>query len=313
MGDGASHAVAVLAWPIVSRLPVVGDLAVSPHGLLVAVGVVVGAAMLVRRVRGEVATGGGVVGDVAVEDVGDVVRSLLGTVLVGAIVGARLFHVLTHLDVYATDPLRILAVQEGGLTFLGGVAGGVGIGWWVATRRGYDPVRLLDHAAVGLALGLAIGRLGDLAIGDHLGAPTSAWYGWRCTGDLNPVGGPNALGWVDPVAYPDLAVGSGAIPPPVVGCFDTPVLQTALVDAVVALVVTLVLLVVERRTATRGALAATWVVAYGVLRVAGDALRLDRRFLGLTGTQWALSAAVLVVVVLVVRTRHDHRSTPRPS
>jgi hypothetical protein len=39
---------------------------------------------------------------------------------------------------------------------------------------------VLDAAAPGLALGIAVGRLGDLAIADHLGRPTSLPLGFRC-------------------------------------------------------------------------------------------------------------------------------------
>lgn len=106
-----------------------------------------------------------------------------------------------------------------------------------------------------------------------------------------------------PAPYPTLAVDSGAIPPPVVGCFDTALVPTALVDGVASLVVAVVLLVLERRRPARGTLAAAWVIAYGVLRIAGDVLRRDRRVAGLTGTQWALLAAITVVVVAVVRRR----------
>lgn len=297
--------VAVLSWPIVSRIPLVGDLAVSPHGLAIGVGVVVGAAMMVRRARRRGVTTRGPDGLRRLDDgeVADAVQSLLGWVLLGAVVGARGFYVLTHLDVYAVDPARIPAIQEGGLTFIGGVAGGVAVGWWVARRRGHDPLALLDAAAPGLALGLAIGRLGDLAIGDHLGPVTTSAWGWRCAGDLNPVGGRNVLEMVAPVPYPSAAVASGAVDAPVVGCFDGAVVQTAMVDAVGALVVALVLLAVERRWRGRGSLATTWVVAYGVLRILGDVLRQDRRVWGLTGTQWALGAAVLGVVVLQARRR----------
>lgn len=297
---------AEVSWPIVSRIPLVGDLAVSPHGIAIGTGFAVGAVMMIRRARSRGITAADAVRDLDASAVADEVQRVLGWVLVGAIVAARSFYVLTHADVYAADPSSILAIQEGGLTFVGGVAGGVATGWLVARRRGLDPVALLDAAAPGLALGLAIGRLGDLAIGDHLGAPTSAPWGWRCTGDLNPVGDPNALGMTAPVPYPGVAVRSGAIEPPVVGCFDVPVLQTAFVDAAVALVVLVVLLAVERRVDwRRGSLASTWVVVYGVLRVAGDVLREDRRWFGLTGTQWALSVAVVVVLAAWWRRRRE--------
>lgn len=207
-----------LSWPIVSRIPLIGDLAVSPHGIAIGIGFAVGSGMLLRRARLRGITPLGIDVDLDEDEVDQEVLAVLGWVLVGAIVAARLFFVLTHLDVYADDPVRVLAIQEGGLTFIGGVTGGVALGWFAARRRGLDPVALLDAAAPGLALGLAVGRVGDLAIGDHLGAPTSAPWGWRCRGDFNPVGDPNALGWTSPLPYPDLAVRSGAIEAPVVGC-----------------------------------------------------------------------------------------------
>src|SRR3546814_5302733 len=39
----------------------------------------------------------------------------------------------------------------------------------------------MDAAAPGLALGILIGRIGDLLVGDHLGEPTDFALGFRCT------------------------------------------------------------------------------------------------------------------------------------
>ena len=40
----------------------------------------------------------------------------------------------------------------------------------------------MDAAAPGLALGIAIGRVGDLVVGDHLGKETDFALGFKCTG-----------------------------------------------------------------------------------------------------------------------------------
>src|SRR3546814_10868916 len=40
---------------------------------------------------------------------------------------------------------------------------------------------LMDAAAPGLALGILLGRIGDLVVGDHLGEPTDFVLGFRCT------------------------------------------------------------------------------------------------------------------------------------
>src|SRR3546814_7402893 len=40
---------------------------------------------------------------------------------------------------------------------------------------------LMDAAAPGLALGILLGRIGDLVVGDHLGKATDFVLGFRCT------------------------------------------------------------------------------------------------------------------------------------
>ncbi|MGE5618738.1 MAG: prolipoprotein diacylglyceryl transferase [Sphingomonadaceae bacterium] len=90
-----------------------------------------------------------------------------------ALVGARLFHVVDVWQFYATYPLQILAIQEGGLAIYGGLVGGV-IGGVVAARRaGLPTLKLMDIAAPSMILGQAIGRIGCFLNGEHQGAPTS--------------------------------------------------------------------------------------------------------------------------------------------
>lgn len=288
-------ALAAISWPIISRIPLGGDLAVSPHGIGVALGFLVGAWMLIRRSekRG--------LGHTHVPDISEAVQQLLGRIAIGAILGARLFYVLTHLDQFADAPLEAFAVWQGGLTFLGGVAGGIIVALPYAVRQGWRPVQVLDSAMPGLAAGLVIGRIGDLMIGDHIGAPTSFPLGWRCTGDYNPPGGGNAFGFTDPSSYQVAVERLGD--QPTIGCFDTVVHQTALYDFGAALFVLLLLLWLERRPRFDGFFLAAWVYGYGAVRFVGDFAREDRRLFGLTGSQYALFAAAVAVTVWLVRTR----------
>lgn len=284
-----------LSWPIISRIPLGGDLAVSPHGIGIALGFVLGAWMMIQRARRRG------LGHHYVPDISEAVQQLLGRIAVGAVLGARFFYVLTHLDQYASDPLSALAIWEGGLTFLGGVAGGVIVAMPWARRQGWRPVQLLDSAMPGLAAGLVVGRLGDLVIGDHIGAPTDFVLGWRCTGDYNPSGGANAFGYTPPRSYEAAVQQLGD--QPTIGCFDTAVHQTALYDFGAALVVLVLLLLLERRARFDGFFVVATVYAYGVVRFVGDFARQDRRFLELTGSQWALLGAVVAVTIWLVRTR----------
>jgi phosphatidylglycerol:prolipoprotein diacylglycerol transferase len=273
--------IAALAWPILERIPLGGDVAVSPHGVGIALGVLLGARMWIRRAErwGMKDT---------VEDVSGAVGDVLLWVVVGGILGARLFYVLNQLDRYVDDPLSAFAVWEGGLTLLGGIVGGTLAGVVIVRRRGWDARLLLDAAAPGLAAGIAVGRFGDLAIGDHLGAPApGSPFAWQCTGNLWERT-TNSFGYVAPQPYP-----SGA--EPVAGCFDVPVLQTAMFDVAAATATMIVLLLLERRLRTHatGTLAATFVVSYGAGRLLFDNFRGDLRYAGLTASQWLALTAIL--------------------
>ena len=97
-----------------------------------------------------------------------------------AFIGARLFHVIDELPLYLTNPIKIFAINEGGMAIFGGLLGGV-LGGLIYARRNHLPIgKLADAAAPGMILGQAIGRIGCLMNGDHQGTPAqlpwSTWY-----------------------------------------------------------------------------------------------------------------------------------------
>src|SRR5688572_27974111 len=102
----------------------------------------------------------------------DTMVSGLGWVILGAVIGARLFHVLDHIPYYAQHPLEIVAVWQGGIAVYGGFVGGVLAGAVAAWRLGLPVWLCLDAAAPAMLVGQAIGRVGCLINGDAWGAPT---------------------------------------------------------------------------------------------------------------------------------------------
>lgn len=103
-------------------------------------------------------------------------------VVLGGLLGARLFHVLDHWPhEYAADPVRALYIWEGGLAIWGGVAGGVVALAILAWRRGWRLPRLLDAVAPGLVLAQAIGRVACIITGDAMGKPTTGPFGFAYT------------------------------------------------------------------------------------------------------------------------------------
>jgi phosphatidylglycerol:prolipoprotein diacylglycerol transferase len=273
-----------LAWEILPRIDV-GPLAVSPHGIGIALGYLVGAQVFVRRAR---RLGGPPESDI---------WNALFYALIGAIVGARVGYVLGHLSEVTdggSDPLGILRVWEGGISLLGGITGGVLAALPYVLRRRMGFWRSMDLGVPGLAVGIVIGRVGDLIIGDHLGQPTTMPWGWRCLGE---VGGASPR----PAAVYRLALEQGE--PPSLGCFALRLHQTALYDFLSTLVLLALLLWLARRARRTGLLTLVFALWYGTMRVITDFLRVDKRYLGLTGSQLLAAAVVLAAGALLLRYR----------
>lgn len=273
-----------MQWEILSRIHL-GPLAISPHGIGIAVGYLLGAQLMVRRAR-----------RVSGPNENDIYNALFYA-LIGAIVGARAGYVLGHLPEVTDsgrDLLGIFKVWEGGISLLGGITGAVLFALPYALRHKMGVWRSLDLAMPGLALGIVIGRIGDLVIGDHLGRPTSFALGWRCLGE---VGGTPPV----PAGVYREALQRGE--PPSLGCFDLTLHQTALYDFFSTILLLCLLLYLGRRARNEGFLVIVFVIWYGTMRVITDFLRVDRRYLGLTGSQiWAL-LVVLACLYLLARYR----------
>jgi len=152
----------------------VGPLNFSLHGLFAALGFVIGGWLISREM-----------GKRGFDT--QKFQSALTWGLVGALIGARYFTVPGQLmaDVPLVEALNPI---QGNFSILGGFAGGIAAGMWRMKQVGLPILATLDMSSFGLALGTVIGRIGDLAIIEHLGQETDvAWgYGVKPGYDLAP-------------------------------------------------------------------------------------------------------------------------------
>lgn len=108
----------------------------------------------------------------------DAFFTVVFAVIIGVIVGGRLGYVLFYGDgFYLAHPEKILAFNEGGMSFHGGLIG-VLIGGLIASRITRIPfLTLADMGSVGAAIGLFFGRCANFVNGELWGAPTDLPWG----------------------------------------------------------------------------------------------------------------------------------------
>jgi phosphatidylglycerol:prolipoprotein diacylglycerol transferase len=144
-------------------LVTIGGLKIHWYGIMIAIGLYVGIQVALRD-----ATRRGINKDQLMN------VALLAAVL--GIAGGRLYYVVqNNPSFYLHHPAEIIAVWQGGMAFFGAMFGGtvaVAISAW---RWRLPFWSLLDIGALGMTIGQAIGRVGNIINGDIVGYKTNGW------------------------------------------------------------------------------------------------------------------------------------------
>jgi len=145
----------------------IGPLFVRFYGIILMSGAVAGAFLAVREAKRRGYDG-------------EIVWDLFIYLLIGGIVGARVWHILTPSPStgvtagwYLSHPLDALAVWKGGLGIPGAVIGGLIALFFYSRRTGINFAEWTDISSPSLALGQAIGRWGNFINQELYGAPTN--------------------------------------------------------------------------------------------------------------------------------------------
>lgn len=116
----------------------------------------------------------------------EAVTDLIFSLALGVVLGGRLGYVLFYdLSSYLAQPLKIVAIWQGGMSFHGGLLGVAAAGLWYARRFHIPYLQLADLAALAAPVGLGLGRIGNFINGELFGRPTSMPWGM-----VFPDGGP---------------------------------------------------------------------------------------------------------------------------
>ena len=105
------------------------------------------------------------------------IYDLIFWVILGGIIGCRLFFILLNLSFFIENPIEIVMVQHGGLAWQGGMVFGLAIFCFYTKQKKWPILKVADICAPYVALGQAIGRWGCLLNGCCYGKEVS-WGIW---------------------------------------------------------------------------------------------------------------------------------------
>ncbi|HVC19218.1 MAG TPA: prolipoprotein diacylglyceryl transferase family protein [Vicinamibacterales bacterium] len=251
-------------YPVLFRI---GTFEVTSFGAMVALGALLGILLLRRElIRSKLNEGEGT--DAAMVGV------------LGGLAGAKLLFVFEHWG----EGLASTLLNRGGLSWFGGLAGGVLAGLAYMRWRRLPLIGVLAAAAPALTLGQAVGRIGCFLVGDDYGKPTSLPWG---------------------VAFPH------GLPPTLQRVHPTQLYESAFL-----FLFTILLVRWRRHGMADLKVIAVYLLGAGTERFFLEFIRINIRVaLGLTVAQWGSLSAVAVGAVLLVMAQRQaaHGSGPAPA
>lgn len=248
------------------------------YGVIVMIGVIVGALIVERELRRR-------------GEKGDRIWDALIWILPAGIVGARLWYVMNATlggnRYYVENPMQIINIPQGGLHIFGGFLFGAAALLYYLRQNKLDPWLFLDSAGPAVLIGQAIGRIANFINQELYGPPTNLPWGI-------PISAQHRI-----APYSDL----GQFP------VDTTRFHpTFAYEMLWNLSAAGLLLWLSRRyekDLKPGALFAGWLVLAGVGRVIVELFRPDQPKIGNTGISYSSLVSALMaiagVILLLVR------------
>lgn len=224
----------------------------------------------------------------------EIVWDLLVYLIIGGVIGARLWHVFTPppssieqgitTAYYLTHPLDLINLRKGGLGIPGAVIGGAIALYFYTRKRKMSFAEWADIAAPSVALGQAIGRWGNFVNQELYGAPTD--LPWKIY--IEPrfrVSGFEQYEYFHPLF---------------------------LYESLLNFANMFFLMWLSRRFADRlqpGDILLTYLITYPVIRFLLDFLRLDASQIGGLNANQTFMAIVAVIAAIVLMVRHRRAAT----
>ena len=113
----------------------------------------------------------------------DDAADLILYILIGVVSGARIFYIIFYnLPYYLQNPLEMIALWHGGLSFHGGLVGAILASWYFCRKKKINFYKIADIAVIPAVIGLALGRIANFLNGELVGKITRVPWGVKFSG-----------------------------------------------------------------------------------------------------------------------------------
>lgn len=211
---------------------------------------------------------------------------LLFYLAIGVVAGGRLGYTLFYnFDAWLADPLQLLRVWEGGMSFHGGFLGVLVAVLLFGRRHGVGFWQQTDFVAPLVALGLFAGRIGNFINGELWGGPAASDLPWAMQLKCSEF----ALLCRDKLGLPP---GTELTPP-----LHPSQLYEAALEGVALF---LILWLYSARPRPLMAVSALFLICYGVFRFAVEFVRMPDAHIGYLAFDWLTMGQLLSAPMILV-------------
>ena len=247
----------MLAYPNIDPVAIsLGPLKVHWYGLMYIIGI--GAAWIMARQRAK---------EPGFPWTANQIEDLIFYCAIGLMIGGRLGYILFYnFSAFISDPLMIIRVWEGGMSFHGGMLGAFAGMWVFARQVGARFSDVTDFIGPYVPLGLFTGRLGNFINGELWGKPTD--LPWAM---IFPTGGPEPR-------HPSQ-------------------LYEAFLEGIVLFII---LQWFRRQNPPRTAVSGMFILMYGVFRFMVEFVRLPDAHIGYLAFGWVTMGMVLTFPMILI-------------
>ena len=204
--------------------------------------------------------------------------------VIAGLIGARLLFVWENYQLFQGNWIRVIQINEGGISQWGGIFGALVGGYLWCRQNRVDYRKVLDVAGPANALGFAIGRIGDIINGEHHAIPTNLPWGVQYVNE-------RTLGEVGLTVHPEVAY--------------------ELIFNLIVFVTAILTYPLFKRRLPVGVTGLIWLSVYAAGRFLLSYLRKDSLVFGLRQAQWASLLMIAVsLVAIAIWTRWPRRQSP---